>query len=140
MTAQALAVVRDYAALRRAVADWCAATGITRTELDARAGLAEGHSNKLLAPKAVKKFGSLTFGPVLNATGLALIVVQDDEALAVIEQQLKASETASARRPHWRQRKDGAWSRRMNGKRTLKLTAQQRSDIARKGAQARWQR
>jgi hypothetical protein len=39
---------------------------------------------------------------------------------------------------HWRTTKSSAWARRMNGLRALKLTAEQRRDIARKAALSRW--
>ena len=53
-----LAVCRTYEELRDAIAAYCAQYTITRQELDHRAGLADGHSAKLLAPATVKRFGS----------------------------------------------------------------------------------
>jgi hypothetical protein len=142
---QPIAVVRGYDSLRAAIADWCVVARITRAELDARVGLADGHSGKLLSTRAVSKFGNRTLGPVLQATGLAILIVQDDEALALIEQQLNATAdacdlNAPPRRKHWRTNKNSKWGRRMSARRTLALTPHRRREIARKAAQARWQR
>jgi hypothetical protein len=140
---QPIAVVRGYDSLRAAIADWCTEAGITRAELDARAGLTDGHSGKLLSARAVSKFGNLTLGPVLQATGLAILIVQDDEALALIEQYLNArADACDGNSPpnHWRTNKNSKWGRRMSARRTLALTPDRRREIARKAAQARWQK
>jgi hypothetical protein len=135
---QPIAIARSYEALRAGIAAWCKAERISRMELDARAGLTDGHAGKILSPRAVKKLGRQTFGAVLNGAGLALVLVRDDETLALIEQLLAASSPQAIPRQHWRQIKGTAWGRRMAGRRTLKLTRQRRSEIAKHAAQARW--
>ena len=50
-----IAVVRSYDDLRRALRTWCDHIGMTRADLDEQAGLADGHSGKLLAPRAVRR-------------------------------------------------------------------------------------
>jgi hypothetical protein len=139
-TLQPLAIARGYEAIRAGIAAWCQAERISRMELDARARLTDGHAGKILSPRATKKLGRRTFGAVLHATGLALVLVRDDEALALIEQQLAASKPASMPQPHWRRSRGTTWGRRMAGWRNLKLTREQRSDIARNAAQVRWSR
>jgi hypothetical protein len=57
---------------------------ISREELDRVAGLAKGHSGKLLGRKQVKRFGSVTLGPMLGAIGCKLILVEDPEQTAKI--------------------------------------------------------
>jgi hypothetical protein len=57
---------------------------ISREELDRVAGLAKGHSGKLLGRKQVKRFGSVTLGPMLSAIGCKLILVEDPDQTAKI--------------------------------------------------------
>lgn len=56
--------------------------GATREQLDEVAGLASGYAAKLLAPGQPRKFGWKSFDAMLGALGLALIAVDDPEALA----------------------------------------------------------
>ena len=137
-----VATVRNYDQLRVAISTWCQQQGITRAELDADAGLADGHSGKLLAPRAVKKFGNATLHRVLAATGLVLLLATDAEAAAQITSidsgQSNASDGASERATHWRSKKGNAWGRRMAARRALILSREERTASARKAAQARW--
>ena len=140
---QPIAVVRSYDDLRRAVADHCDRVGMSRMELDGEAGLTDGHAAKLLAAKARKKLGIVTLGRVMAAAGLVLIVAIDPDAPA---RNLDASKLASRSRrydraKHWRRdRSSSAWGKRMAALRSLKLSAPERSEIARRAAEARWQR
>jgi hypothetical protein len=146
-----LAICRSYHDLRRAIVDWCERIGMSRAELDLKADLAEGHSGKLLAPRAIKKFGAVSLGRVLAAAGLVLIVAVEPEADDVdvdLRERVAAAASGSAserthgQRPgeHWRSIKGTAWARRMNGRRALKLSPARRREIARQAAQARWRR
>jgi hypothetical protein len=138
-----LAIVRDYGDLHAILRAKSSALGLTRAEMDHRVGLAAGHSSKLLARVPTKRLGALTFGPVLAAFGLALIVVEDDESLSLIERQLGASENATDKKPSrydWRLKKGSGWARRMNALRKLKLTAEERSASASRAARVRWQK
>jgi len=138
---QPIAVIRSYSALREAITAWCAATGMTRAELDTEAGLGDGHSGKLLSAREIKKLGNVTLGRVLAATGTVLILAQDHEAPAQAAARSHASSHASSPPPkHWRTNKGRAWGRRMAARRALKLSAAERSASARKAAQARWHR
>lgn len=74
-----IALLRSHDDLRRAVRQWCAENRITRMELDARAGLADGHASKLLAIHPHKKFGSKSMWRVLAANGLTLALVVDPD-------------------------------------------------------------
>jgi hypothetical protein len=139
-----LAVVRHYNDLPRGLSARCAELGMTRIELDRRAGLADGHAGKLLAPWPSKRFGMTTLHLSLAATRTALILVEDDAALAEIEQLLavQASSQAPARPPHWREHnsKRRAWASRMAALRAIKLSPARRSEIASKAARARWEK
>ena len=137
-TAEALGVARSYDDLRRIVAGWCDYIGMTRAELDAEAGLGEGHGGKLLSAKARKKLGMVTLGRVMAAAGLVIVVAVDPEFTA---RAIHANGNASGyRAKHWRRNRGSAWGRRMAALRTLKQSTAERSASARKAAQARWQR
>jgi len=137
-----LAVIRDYRQLREALRAWCDQIGMTRAQLDQRAGLATGHSGKLLAPRGGKGFGNTSLRWILAAAGLALVLVEDNEAIAELEQH--AGDPLACRKhppaPHWRTAKGPAWYRHLAARRTLKLTPERRSEIAKTAARARWQR
>jgi hypothetical protein len=53
---------------------------ISRAETDRIAGLADGHSGKLLSENPVKTFGLKSLGDMLGALGLILMVVEDPAA------------------------------------------------------------
>lgn len=134
-----IAVVRSYHDLRKAICARCDEIRMTREQLDFDAGLTNGHSGKLLSPRAIKKFGNVSLGRVLAATGLVLILAEDDEMRP--HASITASITASTPRPqHWRMAKGQAWARMMAARRALKLTASERTAIARKAAQTRWRK
>src|SRR5262249_18674696 len=73
-----LAIVRTYHDLRKALAARSDELGLSRLELDHHAGLASGHSGKLLGGRAVKKFGIISLEVMLAALGVHLVLVQDD--------------------------------------------------------------
>ena len=140
-----LAVARSFDDIREAVRARCQGLGMTRAELDHEAGLTDGHSSKLLSRRAAKQFGRVTLGRVMAATDLVLIVAVDGKSVAQIEQIIAAQQIASMsqadnKAPHWRSGKGSTWGRRMAARRALKLTAGERTAIARKAAQARWRR
>jgi hypothetical protein len=133
--ARPIGTARSYDDLRRIVAEHCASIGMTRAELDIEAGIAEGNAAKALARRARKRLGWVTLGRVMAAVGLVLQVAIDPAAQA-----LPSARSAREPRSHWRHQRGPAWGKRMAARRALKLTAEQRSDIARKAAQARWSR
>lgn len=53
---------------------------MSRLELDAQAGLCDGHSDKILRPRPEKKFGIMSFGAILQTLGLILVIVEDPAA------------------------------------------------------------
>ena len=139
-----LAIVRSYHDLHEAVRAWSDEIGMTREQLDAEAGLANGHAGKLLSPRAIRTFGNVSLGRVLAALGLVLVLTEDGEAVERIEQRMTAEKNArndacdKIPPQHWRLAKGSAWGRRMAARRALKLTAEERSASARRAAKARW--
>jgi hypothetical protein len=132
---QPIGIVRSYDDLRRIVAEHCDRLGMTRAELDIEAGIADGHAAKLLARRARKKLGMVTLGRVMAAVGLVLQVAIDPDAQAPPQ-----ARPAHTPRSHWRDQRGSAWGKRLAARRALALSAEQRSEIARKAARARWQR
>lgn len=82
-----------------------------------------------------KRLGWVTLGRVMAAVGLVLQVSIDPAAQAS-----PSARPAGEPRSHWRHQRGPAWGKRMAARRALKLTAEQRSDIARNAALARWSR
>ena len=72
--------VADYPAFIETLRDRSEQMEIPRLELDRIAGLAEGHSGKLLSTHPVKNFGMKTVWPVLQSLGLVLCVLEDPAA------------------------------------------------------------
>jgi hypothetical protein len=65
---------------------------ISHETIDSIAGLQSGYTSKLLAPKPIKNLGPMSFGSLLGALGLAVVVVEDPAAVVRVEK-------------HWQKRK-----------------------------------
>jgi hypothetical protein len=50
---------------------------ISHETIDSIAGLQSGYTSKLLAPRPIKNLGPMSFGSLLGALGLAVVVVED---------------------------------------------------------------
>jgi hypothetical protein len=53
------------------------------------AGLAPRYVNKLLAPVPIREMDRVSFGPLLGALGVKVLLVDDDEQLATIIHRIK---------------------------------------------------
>jgi hypothetical protein len=72
--------VNDYSGLVNACRDRSEQLELSRLELDAQAGLCDGHSDKILRPRAEKRFGITSLGAILQTLGLILVIVEDPAA------------------------------------------------------------
>lgn len=72
-----IAVVREYSELVDALRARALELNVSRSEIDAVSGLQSGYAAKLLAPVPIRNIGPMSFGPLLQALGLSLIVVED---------------------------------------------------------------
>jgi hypothetical protein len=72
--------VNDYSGLVNACRDRSEQMELSRLELDAQAGLCDGHSDKILRPRPEKKFGIMSLGAILQTLGLILVIVEDPVA------------------------------------------------------------
>lgn len=136
-------VVTDFEGLHEAFRDRVEDLEVTRQELDAVSGLQPGYSAKLLCDPPIKSIGKQSLPKMLKATGMALVLVIDDERFAPIKAQMSKRVRplrANARivRPAWLFCKDKA--REMGTKRWSGVSEKQRKRLAKKAAKARWNR
>jgi hypothetical protein len=119
---------------------------ISGENLDEYAGLPRGYLSKLTGVKPIRRLGMTSFGPVLAGLGLRLLVIEDPDATARLKNSLPPRNGSYVRTmqadacmvltPRILKR-----IRQLGGKaRMARLTPQQRSKFARKGAMARWRK
>lgn len=118
------------------------------------AGMAEGHVEKLLQPKPSKNIGPVTFGPLLGALGIKILVVIDEPALASLRRHSRFQSrrhdapsrhtSKNVRKAQAKRRRSKALpperARLIRGLATLKMTPQQRTASARHAARMRWKK
>lgn len=144
-----LATVNEYTELMAALRARATELNVSRETLDAVSGLQAGYCAKLLAPVPIRAIGPSSLGPLLQALGLALIVVEDLSNFQKIEgrmrKRLRKEADADAamptpkrkrRRGIWRGNSD--WGRVMRARATLKMSPTQIRRQAKRAANARW--
>jgi hypothetical protein len=95
--AEPLAVVRDYNGLVEAIRARVTQLQVSYETVTEVSGLPDRHINKLLC--GLKRFGPVSLGLTLSALGMAIVLVQDDEALAKVKPRLVPKKnTGSGRR------------------------------------------
>lgn len=146
-------VILDYEALQDGFADRIDDLNTTLLQIDMAGGLLEGYTQKLLtkAPpergtdrhaKQRRTFAWDSLGKLLKGTGLALVLVVDDERFAPLKAQLakrarpRKPAIAGIPRPAWLFRKDKA--REMGKRRFALMSDSERRRHQRKAAKARW--
>lgn len=155
-----LAIVRSWDELHAALRARADELRWSRLALDEIAGLADGHVAKLLAPVPIKGMGAKTFGPVLGAMGLLILVCEDPVALAAARRFAAAKglterdeklarqanmpatampATGGVRNPALRDPALASeFGRRMRSRQLAKMSPAQRRKSARHAARARW--
>lgn len=127
-------VATDYAELLEIIRYRVDEMNTTHESLDDVSGLHSGYSGKILAD--IRSLGKVSMGPVFGTTGLAMIVVRDDERFARIKDRLAKRErpkqlaNASSTKPTWLFKRTKA--REMGKKRLSSLTAEQLKKLRRK--------
>jgi len=142
-----IATVRNYDEFKEALRARADELQMSRATIDAF-GLPAGHAGNLLAPVPIKHIGPQSFGLLLTALGLKVVVVEDAEAFAIYAATAPKSKKqgdASGRMLPRKRRKakqkyagNKKWSQIMNARRSLILSEQRRKQIARKAAKKRW--
>jgi hypothetical protein len=81
-----LAVIRSYDQLVDAIRARVTQLQVSYETVTEVSGLPDRHINKLLC--GLKRFGPVSLGLTLSALGMAIVLVQDDEALAKVKPRL----------------------------------------------------
>jgi hypothetical protein len=93
-----LAVIHDYDELLAAIRARRDELQITHETIDDVSGLQPGYTSKLFAPRPIRHLHSVSLGLVLGALGLAIVLVEDQIALARVSGRLVKRERP-ARKP-----------------------------------------
>ena len=141
-----LARVESYDDLVHALRARVDQLGISQETLAALVRL-QGYSSDVLKPQGnMRSLGRMSFGCVLGALGLKIVLVEDRDALAKVRERLIERDNAQARRKN-------TWPPSIKGPadnvfvvlgraggiaRAAKLSANQRVKISRKAIRARW--
>jgi hypothetical protein len=83
-----LAVARNWDDLRNAIRARCDEFDVSRQTVDRVGGLPDGQTAKLLAPVRRQEMGRISFPAMLGALGLAVVVVEDRDAIAGLRHRL----------------------------------------------------
>lgn len=81
-------VISDWDALHEGFRDRVDELEITRTEVDAAGKLQPGYASKILCDPPMRSFGRESLPRMLRATGMALVLVIDDERFAPVKERL----------------------------------------------------
>lgn len=133
-------VALDYEALHEAFVDRVEDLNVPRLAIDVAGKLAAGHASCLLSTPPTKLFGKESLGKMLKATGMALVLVIDDERFAPIKakmakrRRIDKPAIAGSKRPAWLFRKDKA--REMGKRRFALMTESQLKRHQRKAGKA----
>lgn len=77
--------IRSMPELIAALRDRAHELQLTHQTIDSVAGLQDGYTSKLLAPTPIKNLGPVSFEAMLGALGLAVVVVEDPEQVARVQ-------------------------------------------------------
>ena len=136
-------VILDYEALQDGFLDRIEDLNTTLEQIEMGGGFARGVAQKLLTKSSgrlKRTFGWESLGKMLKGTGLALVLVVDDQRFAPLKEQLLPRKrpnklaNASSTTPTWLFTKKKA--REMGAKRWSALTPAQRKRLARKAGKA----
>jgi hypothetical protein len=141
-----LATVVDYAGLHSALRKRADDLGISRETLGDIAGTHGGHVNKILADPPQKNAGITTFGLLLQALGLKLLVVEDAEQMEKLKDRLIPRNEAQVRmlngvehvRLVFTRRHMRRLGRKSAAARMRKISPERRKEIAAHAARVRW--
>jgi hypothetical protein len=149
-------IVTDYEALQDGFADRIEDLNTTLTQVDEAGELTRGNMQRLLGStdpdawrpankrKQSRQFGWATLAKALKGTGMALVLVVDDERFAPIKAELaqraKPRKPAIARiaRPAWLFKRKRA--REMGKKRWVGVSDATKTRLAKRAARARWKK
>ena len=119
---------------------------INGERFDKFAGLPRGYLSKLIGARPIRRVGMTSLSPLMDALGLRCLFVEDPDGTARLKSRLKPRNPSFVRvmpaaaglvfTPRMLKR-----IRRLGGKaRMARLTSQQRSELGKKAAAARWKK
>ena len=115
---------------------------INGERFDEYSGLPRGYLSKLVGAKPIRRLGMISFAPVLAGLGLRLLVIEDTAATERLKNRLPPRNGSYVRSAAWQVTLTRRFLQkigRLGGQANMaKLTAEQRSELGRKGAAARW--
>jgi hypothetical protein len=134
-------VVTDLEGIREGFIDRAEDLNVTRLALDEAGGFTGGHSAKLLCTPPIKNLGDISLPKMLKATGMALVLVIDDERFAAVKAQMAKRKkimraVARIRRVKGYFTKENA--RKHGKKRWDGISPDKRKILMRRVAKARW--
>lgn len=132
-------VITDLESLHEGFRDRVEDLQITRLEIDAAGEMQSGYSAKLLCDPPMRSFGDKSLPRMLKATGMALVLVIDDERFAVVKERLAlrrrpARSIVRSKRPAWLFTRSK--SLKMLAKRWSEVSPETRKKMARKMGKA----
>ena len=140
--ARQLAVISDYDGLIAAIRTRVDEMQLHGGRFDEFAGLPIGYLSKLTAPNPMRRIGMTSLGPLLQALGVKIALLEDPEATQRLKNGVKPRDAQQVHpsRTHyvmtnrrWRQiQKKGSAARWKN------TTPEERSQAAQRAALARW--
>jgi hypothetical protein len=135
-------LIRDAEALQAALRARAEELRIPRLTIDAVGGLASGHSAKLLSSIPLRAIGVTSLPLLLGALGVALRLVEDPETAGRVASLPRRKSSERSAPPVSRiMRRVLAEAGRAGGlERARRLSPEQRQEISRKGARARWRK
>jgi hypothetical protein len=115
---------------------------VSTATLDAVSGLPAGYTSKIVSKRQIRKLGIKSLSDLLGALGLRGQLVEDSAALAKVAGRLKKRDAKRVRDDSTHVVLTGKFMRSIGKKgaaaRNARLTAAQRSELARRAANARW--
>lgn len=142
-TAAVIGEVREYGDLIAVFRARTDALNVSRKELDDATKLPDGYCAKVLCVPPMKTLGPISFGTLLGALGLKLLVVEDPEAMRRYAEKMEARNKSQVRTSH-RTYPIPKWlispakSKKLNALRSEKLSPEIRSKMARYAVKVRW--
>jgi hypothetical protein len=139
-----IATFGSYAEMLEAIRERVNELQINGERFDEYAGLPRGYYSKLAGAKPIRRLGMTSFAPVLNGLGLKCQFIEDQEATERLKNRLPPRNGSYVRSAAWQVTLTRRFLQkigRLGGKANMaRLTPKQRSELGKRGANARWRK
>jgi hypothetical protein len=137
-----VATFDSYAGMLEAIRARVNELQIHGERFDAHVGLPEGYLSKLAGARPIRRLGMTSLAPVLSGLGLKCQFIEDPAAVERLRNRLSPRNGSYVRSAAWQVTLTRRFLQkigRLGGKANMaRLTAKERSALARKAALARW--